>query len=142
MPDSNLVSGDLVVDLAGLLRSSAVLAGAIACVVSLWILKQRAIWKVAAIFLGGFGGFVFGSFVGPLVFPASADFIFVVKLGPGAFWTALKAGLIGGVSVGILAGIVPTLITSKTSQIARLMGIGVTIGIVVGAISAYIATSP
>ena len=142
MPDQNLVSGDLVVDLAGLLRSSAVVAGAIVCVVSLWILKQRAIWKVAAIFLGGFGGFFLGSLVGPLVFPASDDFVFVVKLGPGASWTALKASLIGGVSAGILAGLVPALITSKSSQLTWLMGNGVAVGIVMGAISAYIATRP
>ena len=142
MPDQNLVSGDLVVDLAGLLRSSAVYTGAIACLVSFWILQQRTIWKIAAFVLGGIGGFLLGSLLGPIFFSAPNGEVMVVKLGPGAFWLALKAGLIGGVSAGILAGLAPSFITSKMSQFTRLAGTGIAIGIVIGTFSAYMATRP
>ena len=142
MTDLNLVSGDLVVDLAGLLRTSAVLAGATSCAVSFRILKRSVLWIVAAVVLGGIGGFLFGSLIGPLFFSAPSGEVMVVKLGPGAFWTALKAGLIGGVSAGVLAGLVPSLIISRTSQFSRLVGINVAVGIIIGAISAYIATRP
>ena len=142
MPEPNLVSGDLVVDLAGLLRTSAVIAGAISSAVSLWTLNRSILWTAAAFVLGGIGGFILGSFTGPLVFPASPGYVFVVKLGPGAFWSALKASLIGGVMAGILAGLIPPLILSRVSLVARLIKINIIIGIAFAAIGAYISTSP
>ena len=142
MSDRSLVPGDRVVHLAALLRSSALLTGAAASAVSLWVLKQSALWTLAAVVLGGAVGFVLGSLLGPVLFLAPAGDVRVVKLGPGALHLALRAGLIGGICSGILAGVVPPLMLSQAPIVAQLVGTGVVIGIVIGAASAYIATRP
>lgn len=142
MSDPTLLPGDKVVDLAGLLRSSAVQTGAVASAVSLWMLKHGVLWTVGALVLGGVAGFVLGALIGPLLFPARAGDIMVVKLGPGALGLALKAGLIGGLCAGILAGLAPPLILSQPPKLAHGVGIGVLSGILLGSLSAYIATRP
>ena len=50
MQDPNLVSGDLVVDLASFLRTSAIIAGAIAALVLFWILKKTLFGKLQLLF--------------------------------------------------------------------------------------------
>lgn len=39
-----IAPGDRVVDLAATLRSAAVIAGAIACAASFWIITRNALW--------------------------------------------------------------------------------------------------
>ena len=140
MPNTNLVSGDLVVDLASLLRSSAVFAGAVSGLVSIWILKRSAPWKVGGFVLGGVAGFLLGSFIGPLIFFAPEELVTVVKVGPGALGLTLKAGLIGGISAGFLVSLASSFIASQASRRFRLIGVGVAIGFAVGAFSAYMAS--
>ena len=142
MSDPSLASGDKVVDLAALLRASAMLTGAVATAVSLWVLNQSALWAVVGVVLGGTSGFFLGAVIGPMLFPARAGDVMVVKLGPGALPLALKAGLIGGVLSGILAGLLPPIMMSQVSRVAHLVGIDVGVGALVGAAAAYIATRP
>ncbi len=142
MGDPNLSPGDRVVDLAFLLRSSAVVTGTVAAAISLWVLKQIAFWTLAGGLLGGIVGFLVGTLLGLVFFPASAGKIVVVKLGPGALVLACKAALIGGITSGILAGLVPAVLLAGISRITQLVGVGVGIGIVVGATFAYLATRP
>jgi hypothetical protein len=142
MPDPSFAPGDKVVALAALLRSSALLTGAVASAASVWILKQSVPWTLAAVVIGSTVGFFVGSALGPVFFPAPVGEVRVVKLGPGALQPALKAGLIGGICTGILAGLVPSLVLSQFPKVIELIGISVVIGIVFGAASAYIATRP
>lgn len=140
MVDPNLSPGDRVVDLAFLLRSSAVFTGTVAAAISLWVLKHMAFWTLAAGLLGGIGGFLVGTLLGLVFFPASTGKIVVVKLGPGASVLAFKAGLIGGITSGILAGLVPALLLAGSSRITQLVGVGVGVGIAVGTTFAYLVT--
>lgn len=142
MADPNLSPGDRVVDLAYLLRSSAVFTGTVAAAISLWVLKHMAFWTLAAGLLGGTGGFLVGTLLGRVFFPASTGQIVVVKLGPGALVSAFKAGLIGGITSGILAGLVPALLLADGFKIPQLVGVGVGVGIAVGTALAYVATRP
>ena len=142
MSNPSITPGDKVVDLAGLLRASAMLTGAVAPAVSLWVLNQSAFWTVLAVLWGGTSGFFLGALVGPVLFPARAGEVMVVKLGAGALRPALKAGLIGGLLSGILAGLLPPIVVSQASRVAQLVGIDAGVGVLVGAAAAYIATRP
>lgn len=142
MPDANLNPGDLVVDLAGLLRSAAIYAGAIASLVSFWILKSRAIWLIAAFVLGGIGGFFLGTFLAPFFYASNETYVAVVKVGPGAFGTALYAALIGSLSAGILSGLLTAVTTSQTGKIMKLTGASVVSAIVIGLVCAFFSTRP
>jgi hypothetical protein len=140
MAAPSFARGDRVVDLAFLFRSSAVLTGAVAAAISVWMLRPTLVGLLAAALLGGAGGFLLGSVVGRAVFPAARGRITVVKLGPGAWPLALKAGWLGGTTAGILAAVLTASAMGGTSALPQLLAAGALAGIVVGAVFAYLVT--
>jgi len=142
MTDSGISPGDKVVDLAALLRSSALLAGAAAAAVSLWLLVETLLWTVAASVAGGAAGYALGAVTGRMFYRAPEGQVVVVKLGPGAMQSALQAGLIGGICSGGLTTIVPFLILADGRTLVQHLWIGLVAGIVIGAAAAYVATRP
>ncbi len=142
MPNATLNPGDKVVDLAGLLRSCAMVTGALTLPLALWILEQSIVWILAAVVAGGVVGILLGAVLGRAFFPAREGHVFVVKLGPGALPLALKAALNGGVCAGVLIGLSAPLVLSAGTKVTPLVGLGTAIGLLWGATSAYIATRP
>ncbi len=142
MTDPAIAPGDLVVDLAYSLRSAALITGAIACAVSLWTIKRSVLWALAALVLGGIGGFCVGLVLGLLMFRASSGQTVVVKLGPGALAETLKANLIGAVVSGLIAAAAPAVLFGQSAKVAPLATLGVGIGIVVGGTFGYFASRP
>jgi hypothetical protein len=140
MSNTTLNPGDKVVDLAGLVRSSAMVTGALTLPLALWILEQDIVWIVSAVAAGGALGFLLGALLGRLFFSAPGGQVWIVKLGPGALPLALKAALNGGVCVGILIGLVAPLILSEVTKVTPLVGLGTAVGILWGTTSAYVAT--
>ena len=142
MPTPNIVSGDRVVDLAASLRFAALLAGALACAVSLWVIKQNVLWSIAALVVGGIAGFCIGLVLGPLIFPAASGQVAIVKLGPGALAETLKGTLIGAVVSGMIVAAVPAGLFGQSSMLLLLIGIGSGIGVLIGGALGYLATRP
>lgn len=142
MANPGISPGDKVVDLAALLRASALLAGAASAAVSLWLLVEALLWTVVALVAGGAGGYALGTMVSRGFYRAPEGQVVVVKLGPGAMQAALQAGLIGGICSGALAIAVPFLLLVDGRMFVQHLWIGVVAGIVVGAAAAYVATRP
>ena len=142
MPTPNIVSGDRVVDLAASLRFAALLAGALACAVSLWVIKQNVLWSIAALVVGGIAGFCIGLVLGPLIFSAASGQVAIVKLGPGALAETLKGTLIGAVVSGLIVAAVPAGLFGQSSKLMLLTGIGSGIGVLIGGALGYLATRP
>ncbi len=142
MVDSNLAPGDRVVDLAASLRSAALIAGAVACALSVWIIKRNVLWALAALLLGGIAGFCLGLVLGLVMFRAPPGQAVVVKVGPGALAQTLKANLMGAGASGLIAAVVPAAMMGQSSKVVWLAGAGVGVGIVVGAALGYLASRP
>lgn len=142
MSNATLNPGDKVIDLLGLVRSSAMVTGALTLPLALWILEQDVVWIGSAVVVGGVFGFLLGALLGRVFFAAPDGQVLVVKLGPGALSLALKAALNGGVCAGILIGLVAPLILSATTKLTPLVGLGIAVGTLWGVTSAYIATRP
>jgi uncharacterized membrane protein len=137
-----LSPGDKVVDLAALLRASALLAGAASAAVSLWLLVEAILWTVVGAAVGAAGGYALGALIGRAFYGAPQGQVAVVKLGPGAMQAALQAGLIGGICSGALAIAVPFLLLADGRTLVQHLWIGIVAGIIVGAAAAYVATRP
>jgi len=90
--------------------------------------------------LGGLGGFCPGLVLGPVIFRAASGQVVVVKLGPGALAATLKATLIGAAVSGLIAAAVPAALFAHSSTLVPLAGLGVGVGIVVGAVLGYLAS--
>jgi uncharacterized membrane protein len=142
MANPRISPGEKVVELAVLLQSSALLTGAVAAAVSLWLLMEALAWTVVALVAGGAGGYALGILIGREFYRAPEGQVMVVKLGPGAMRTALQAGLIGGICAGALAISVPFLLLADGRTLVQNLWIGVVAGIAIGAATAYVATRP
>lgn len=142
MANSAISPGEKVVELAALLRSSALIAGAVAAAVSIWLLMEAPAWTVVALVAGGAGGYGLGILIGREFYRAPEGQVMVVKLGPGAMRAALQAGLIGGVCSGALATTIPFLFLADGRTLIQHLWIGVVAGIVIGAAAAHVATRP
>ncbi len=142
MANSSISPGDKVVDLAALLRASALLAGAVTAAVSLWLLVEGVLWAVVALVAGGAGGYALGILIGREFYRAPEGQVVVVKLGPGAMQVALRAGLIGGICSGALAIAVPFLLLADGRMLVQHLWIALAAGIAIGTIAAYVATRP
>lgn len=140
MSNPTLAPGDRVVDLAASLRAAALVAGASACAVSVWVLKRSVLWALAALILGAIGGFGVGFVLGLVTFRAAPGQALVVKLGPGALAQVLKANLIGACISGLMAAAAPALLLAEFSKLAPLAALGAGIGIVVGGVLGYLAS--
>ena len=140
MAEPSIVPGDRVVDLAASLRFSALASGGISCAVSLWIIKQSALWSAAALVVGAVAGFCIALILGPLIFPTTAGNVAVVKVGSESLAATLKAGLFGAVIAGVITAAVPAGIFAQTSKLAMLMGVGCAIGVVIGGVLGYLAS--
>jgi len=140
MAPPTISSGDRVVDLAASLRFAALVAGAIACAVSLWVIKKNILWALGALVLGGIGSFCIGMVLGRVIFRAPSGQAVVVKLGPGTLAQTLKANLIGAGVSGLIAAVVPALLFAESANLTQLVGLGVGVGIVVGTVSGYLAS--
>lgn len=142
MSNATLNPGDKIVDPAALVRSSAMVVGALTLPLALWMLEQDIVWIVLAVVAGSVIGFLLGALLGRIFLPRRDGQVLVIKLGPGALASALKASLNGGVCTGILIGLLSPLFLSEATKVTPLIGLGATIGIIWGSLSAYIATRP
>jgi hypothetical protein len=140
MADPAIRSGDRVVDLGASLRFAALVAGAIACALSAWVVEKQVLWTLGGLILGGVGGFCIGLVIGPLVFRAGRGQVVVVKVGPGALMQTLRANLIGAVGAGLIAAVVPALMFAPSAHLGQFVGLGVGVGMVVGVGLGYIAS--
>jgi hypothetical protein len=140
MADPSIVPGDRVVDLAASLRFAALVSGGISCAVSLWIIKQSVYWSAAALVVGAIAGLCIGLVLGPLIIPAVAGNVVVVRVGSESLAATLKAGLIGAVIAGAIAAAVPAGIFAQTSKLLLLTGVGCATGVVTGAVLGYLAS--
>lgn len=140
MADPSIVPGDRVVELAASLRFAALVSGGISCAVSLWILKQSVLWSMAALVIGAIAGLCIGLILGPLIFPAAAGNVAVVKVGSESLAATLKAGLFGAVIAGAIAATVPAAIFDQASRLVVLIGVGCSIGVIVGGVLGYLAS--
>jgi uncharacterized membrane protein len=140
MASPGLSPGDKVVDLAALLRASALLAGAASAAVSMWLLVEALLWTVIGAAAGAAGGYALGALIGRGFYGAPQGQVAVVKLGPGAMQAALQAGLIGGLCSGALAVAVPFLFLADARMLVVHLWIGAAAGVFIGVVAAYVAT--
>ena len=140
MADPGILPGDRVVDLSASLRFAALVSGGVSCAISLWIIRENALWSVAALLAGAVAGFCVGLVLGPLMFPAASGQVTIVKVGPEALGATLKAGLVGAIASGAIAAVAPAMIFAQASNIVAILGVGIGVGVIVGGILGYLAS--
>ena len=101
MPEG-LNPGDKVVALAAAARTAALLAGMVAGGISGWIAKHNLLITSAFIFGGAITGWIVGTIVGKILFPAQSGKVMIVKAGPGSIHMTLKGSVIASFITGLI----------------------------------------
>jgi hypothetical protein len=99
--NGNLQPRNIVVALPDLARTAAIIGGSLSAGISLWVMRHRLLTSLGALLLGGLVGFVIGTGVGRLLYPAAEGNVLVVKAGQAALPVTLKAALAGAICSSI-----------------------------------------
>jgi len=131
MTESELQPGDRVIALASCARGAAVLAGAVAAGITVWltnhILSSTALSAVG----GAFWGYLVGFLVSRALFPATQGNVVVIKVGQGSLPQTLKAAVFSAVPASVLVSLLCALVmrTGILNGLWFSLGSGVVIGI-------------
>ena len=131
MTDKQLNPGDLVVELAVLAQSAAILSGAVAGAATVWLTSGSWSTAVAALFAGGFLGFMAGFLVARVLYRSGDGQTTVVRVGIQALSSAIPAGLAGGLSSVFVVGTAAILLYSVPVWMALIVALlcGALIGV-------------
>ncbi len=139
MPDLGLQPGERVVELAAVVRTAAIVSGAVAGVATTWLVRRSWWFSLAAFVLGAVAGFVVSQFVSRLYRSADGQTV-VARVGSTSLPATIPAGLAGGVSVALVVGIAVILLLSAQSRAVPVLGTSLGCGIVLGIIFACLAS--
>lgn len=132
MPPEGLNPGDRVVELAGLLHSTAIATGAVAGAWLLWLIKKSWIASLGALLGGAAIGFVVAHLLARLLYRTAEGNTTVVKVGSASLASTIPAGLAGGVTTAVAVVVLAVLIFGARNQTWTLFPISLGCGIVLG----------
>ena len=131
MTNGNLQSGDMVVPLADLARTAAIVGGSLSAAIGVWVIRHRILGALGALAVGGIVGFVIGSGVGRLLYPAVEGNVEVVKAGQAALLATLKAAVAGGICSSMCVAAALTVLAAPDQRLV-VFGTCVLVGTAVG----------
>jgi hypothetical protein len=118
MPEG-LNSGDSVIALAAAVRTAAFLAGIVTGGVSSWIVKHKLVITGAFVISGAITGWIVGTVVGKILFPAQAGHVMIVKTGPSSIPAIIKGDVIASLVTGmIICGLAMLFLKADIKDIA------------------------
>ena len=140
MPPQGLNPGDRVVELAGLLQSTAVATGAVAGAWLLWLIKKSWVTSLGALAGGAALGFVVGHVLARILYRTAEGNTTIVKVGSASLPSTLPAGLAGGVATATALALLVLLIFGAKNQTLPLFAIAVGCGVVLGVLFACLGS--
>lgn len=138
MPDQGLQSGDRVVEIAAVARTTAIVSGAVASAATTWLVRGSWRSSLVALVLGTFIGFLVSLFPSRLY--SSSGRTAVVRVGSSSLSATVPAGLLGGLSAALVVGIAVLWCFSAWGQLVLLLGTSLGCGLVIGIILAVLAS--
>jgi hypothetical protein len=139
MEPQGLKSGNVVIDLRALGRTSGAVAGAIASVATIWIISYSVLYVMIAIVGGGILGYLIGMQISRWLFFVPKGSVVVVKKGKHAIPTTLRASLPPALASTLICSIAIGMLAHSVN-IGGLVLLAVFIGIVAGVILAILSS--
>lgn len=137
MPEG-LKPGDMVVALASAARTAAIVAGVVAGAIAMWIARHKPVLSSVALLGGAVTGWIVGTLVGKIIFPATDGNVVVAKAGPASLPMTLKGNLVATLLTGIVVSILIVLLTKTDFKVIAPASIGA--AVLVGIIFALLAS--
>jgi hypothetical protein len=131
--------GDKVIELAGVVISSAVTSGAISAAVIVWLIKKNWLPSTGAFFVGALFGFLVAQVMARLFYRSDGNTV-VAKLGVESLSLTIPAGLAGGITTALLVALVSILVFNASSQIVTVFGVALGCGIALGVLMACLGS--
>ena len=105
MAKDTLQPGAMVIPLAGLVRTAAVVSTSLSFAIGEWVLHRAIVGSLVGLVLGGLAGWIVGGRLGGLLYSAPGGSVLVVKAGRAGLPATLKAACAGAIisSVAVAA---------------------------------------
>lgn len=132
MMQPQLKSEDRIVPLAGLARTSSIVAGAVNGAVLTWIAGRGLLFSGEALLGGALLGFVLGTIAGQILFPAPGGQVVVVKVGRPSLPVTLKAAIAGALLVSIAVAMIIKTVIAPAMPTSLVWGIALAVGSATG----------
>lgn len=140
MPLQGLTPGDRVVELAGLVRSAAIISGSVTGAWVVWLIKTNWLVSLGALFAGATIGFVVAQIVARMLYRTADGQTVVVRVGGASLTSTIPAGLAGGVPTAVLVAGLALLLPGVDGQAASLFGAALGCGIASGILFACLSS--
>ena len=124
--------GDKVVALASAACTAAIVAGGVAGALSVWIARHKPLLSTVALLGGAVTGWIVGTLVGRIMFPATGGNVVIAKADPASLPITLKGNLAATLLTGLVVSILIVLLTKTDFKVIAPVSIGaaVLVGIV------------
>jgi hypothetical protein len=132
--------GDRVVELAGVVISAAVVTGAIAGALVVWLIKKSWLTSAGAFIAGAVLGFVVAKIVARLLYLTADGNTTIVKIGSASLSSTIPAGLAGGLASAVTVGLAALLVFGASTHEMTIFGIAIGCGIVIGTLFACLGS--
>jgi hypothetical protein len=94
--------GDKVIALASAATTAAIISGAAAGAIAVWLVKHEVLAAIGGFVGGAVLGGIVGMLVGRLVFPATDGNVTITKWGPSSLPLTMKGNIFASVAVSLL----------------------------------------
>lgn len=139
MPSEYINTGDMVVELAALVISTAVVTGAVTGAWILWLIKKSWLASLGALLAGAAVGYIVGQLVGGFLYRIGENTT-VVKVGSESLPLTIPAGLAGGVTTALTVAILAVLIFNAKSEASSLFRVAMRCGMFLGILFACLGS--
>ena len=124
--------------MASAVRTAAIVSGAVACAVAVWIARHKPALSLFALLAGAITGWIVGSVVGKMMFPAKDGYVFVAKAGLSSLPLTLKGNLVATFLTSITIAVLVALLTKTEFKVIAPASIGT--AFLLGIISALMSS--
>lgn len=127
-----LNSGDRVIALAAAAQTAAIMAGAVSGAVAMWIARHKAGFSTVAFFGGAVMGWIIGTLVGKIIFPATSGNVVITKVGVGSLPMTLRGNVVAALLSGLAVSVLIAFLTKTDFGSLKMatFGTSVAIGII------------
>jgi hypothetical protein len=133
-----LTPGDRVIALAAAARSAALVGGAVASALAGWITKHKLTVLGVAFIAGALIGWIIGTMVGQLIFPAEKGKVMIAKRDPSSLPLILKGNIIASFISALVICLLAILIIK--ADIKAIAGPSISVSVIIGVVLAILAS--
>ena len=136
----NINPGDRIVELAAVVRSAALVTGAVSAAWLTWLGKKSLLPASGALLAGAAIGFFLAQLISRLLYQTADGHTTIVRVGGSALPSTIPAGVLGGVSASVVIATLALVLFRSDINMVSVFAVCLVCGAVAGVLFACLAS--